>query len=95
MDSIGAEDDSEEGGGGASFTASSQTPLRESSNEEATSDTRGSSEGVNLFPRGTSDGQMLSQYISDENTPSTPQVPPRGTGGGYNPANMQSPFSQR
>ena len=95
MDFIGDDDDGDDGGGGASFTASSQTPLRESSNMETTSSIGGSSESVNLFPRGTSDGQMLSQYISSENTPSTPQVPPRGTGGGYNPANMQSPFSQR
>lgn len=72
---------------------SSQTPLRGSSvGNDSISGMREGSYVPNLYPKGTSDGLQSSQH---RNTPSTPQLPPRGSGSASSATHVPSPFSQR
>lgn len=79
---------------------SSQTPPRNTpANSDFNSVTR-SGNVRNLYPRGNSDGQMMTQHRSQgQGTPTTPQLPPRYTGGSQRESGVNtyasSPFSQR
>lgn len=93
------DDDSQRPGNRIPFSAtprsqlSSQTPLRGSSiGSESVSGMREGSYVPNLYPKGTSDGLQSSQH---RNTPSTPQLPPRGGGSASGATHVPSPFSQR
>jgi hypothetical protein len=93
------DDDSQRPGNRIPFSAtprsqlSSQTPLRGSSvGDDSVSGMREGSYVPNLYPKGTSDGLQSSQY---RNTPSTPQLPPRGSGSASSATHAPSPFSQR
>lgn len=79
---------------------SSQTPPRNTPvNSDFNSVTR-SGNIRNLYPRGNSDGQIMTQHRSQgQGTPTTPQLPPRYTGGSQREGGVNtyasSPFSQR